>query len=401
LTVIWREPALRPAGVDLLSIAGLFAGIGGIELGLHNAGHRTDFLCEVDLAAKSVLTARFPGIPIHGDIRELTELPPVDLVAAGFPCQDLSQAGRTSGITGEQSGLIEKVFELWDRARRAGKEPRWLLLENVPFMLQLNRGSAMHYLTERLAGLGLRWAYRMVDTRSFGLPQRRHRVYLLASRTEDPRNVLFADDAGPQSPETSDRAACGFYWTEGTRGLGWAIDAVPTLKGGSTIGIPSPPAVWMPDDRFVTPSITDVERLQGFEENWTAPAELANGRRSYRWKLVGNAVGVPAAAWVGARLADPGSYLGNDLEITPTGAWPGAAWGQRQQVFIANVSMYPIKQKYRHLAEFLERPLTPLSERAAAGFLSRARSSSLRFPPGLLDSIETHIERMREERVLA
>lgn len=401
MTVIWREPAVRPRNVECLTVAGLFAGIGGIELGLHDAGHHTDFLCEVDLAARSVLAARFPGIPIHGDIRELTELPAVDLVTAGFPCQDLSQAGRTAGITGEQSGLIEKVFELWERARSSGKEPRWLLLENVPFMLQLNRGSAMRYLTERLADLGLRWAYRTVDTRSFGLPQRRHRVYLLASRTEDPRRVLFADDTGPMTPETSERVACGFYWTEGTRGLGWAFDAVPTLKGGSTIGIPSPPAVWMPDGRFVTPSITDVERLQGFEANWTAPAELANGRRSYRWKLVGNAVGVPAAAWVGTRLGEPGTYSPNDREIALNGAWPAAAWGEGHKVFMASISMYPVQLKYRHLAEFLERPHNPLSERAAAGFLGRARSSTLRFPPGLLDSIEGHIQRMREARVVA
>src|SRR6202044_1167011 len=102
-----------------------------------------------------------------------------------------------------------------------------------PFMLQLDRGKAMRHLTEMLGALGYRWAYRVVDARAFGLPQRRHRVLMLASRSEDPRPVLFGQDAGaPAEPEGIDYP-CGFYWTEGIRGLGWAIDAVPTIKGGS------------------------------------------------------------------------------------------------------------------------------------------------------------------------
>ena len=91
-----------------------------------------------------------------------------------------------------------------------------------------------------------------------------------AMRTQDPRSVLFADDA--TIPSELDRigavraeASYGFYWTEGSRGLGWAEDAVPTVKGGSRVGTPSPPAVWVPRDDFVgTPELEDVERLQVF-----------------------------------------------------------------------------------------------------------------------------------------
>ena len=104
----------------------------------------------------------------------------------------------------------------------------------------------MRYLADELEARGYCWAYRLVDTRAFGLPQRRQRVILIASKTEDPRTVLFADDAEPFDPGFSPNRWCGFYWTEGSRGLGWAVDAVPTLKGGSTIGIPSPPAIWKP-----------------------------------------------------------------------------------------------------------------------------------------------------------
>src|SRR4051794_13715391 len=86
-----------------LRVAGLFAGIGGIELGLHRAGHSTTLLCEIDEAADAVLVEWFPGVPLVRDVRKLKALPDVDLVAAGFPCQDLSQAGRTAGIRGNNS----------------------------------------------------------------------------------------------------------------------------------------------------------------------------------------------------------------------------------------------------------------------------------------------------------
>src|SRR5437879_2341375 len=160
-----------------LTVAGLFAGIGGIELGLHRAGHETALLCEIDPAASAVLKMRFPGVRLEPDITKLSTLPEVDVIAAGFPCQDLSQAGRTAGISGSRSGLVGKVFELISNATR---KPRWLLLENVPFMLQLDAGQAMRYVTDELERLGFMWAYRVVDARAFGLPQRRLRVILLA-----------------------------------------------------------------------------------------------------------------------------------------------------------------------------------------------------------------------------
>src|SRR5947207_2875632 len=90
-----------------LRVTGLFAGIGGFELGLAAAEHETNLACEIDPAAAAVLDARFPAIPRAGDVRELRELPHgTDMIVAGFPCQDLSQAGRTEGISGERSGLI-------------------------------------------------------------------------------------------------------------------------------------------------------------------------------------------------------------------------------------------------------------------------------------------------------
>src|SRR5204862_466825 len=97
----------------------------------------------------------------------------------------------------------------------------WVLLENVPFMLHIGKGAAIRRVLGRLTKLGYRWAYRVVDSRAFGIPQRRERLYILGSLDEDPRNVLFADDAGPPRPPRTDTGrACGFYWTEGNKGTG-------------------------------------------------------------------------------------------------------------------------------------------------------------------------------------
>lgn len=377
-----------------LTAVGLFAGIGGIELGLSKSGYHTEMMCEIDPGAAEVLNRRF-GLAVEPDIRKLKTFPKVDLIAAGFPCQDLSQAGRTAGIIGAQSRLIREVLK---RLRLRANAPRWLLLENVPFMLQLQRGKAMRYLTDELESLGFTWAYRVVDTRAFGIPQRRKRVLLLASRTEDPRLALFGTDVGETPSSFSGDEMCGFYWTEGSRGLGWAVDAIPTLKGGSALGIPSPPAIWDPrTGSITTPHIADAERLQGFTAGWTEPAVNVPGvRKGHRWKLIGNAVSVPVAQWLGRRLVEPGGSAPAGT-ILPRGVgWPPAAWGRKGIVYAVDVSSFPVRRKTLHLRDFLRFPQVPLSVRAAAGFLSRARASGLKFEEGFLDDIQRHIKRMEQ-----
>jgi DNA (cytosine-5)-methyltransferase 1 len=383
--------AMRSKGKSL-TMAGLFAGIGGFELGLARAGYRPEMICEIDPGASEILRRRF-GVSVEPDVRKLPSLPEVELIAAGFPCQDLSQAGRTAGIVGAQSGLIGEVFT---RLASHCTGPRWLLLENVPFMLQLQRGRAMRYLVDQLEVLGFTWAYRVVDARAFGLPQRRQRVLLLASKSEDPRLPLFGCDAGERAKFFSGSELCGFYWTEGLRGLGWAVDAVPTLKGGSTVGIPSPPAIWDPlDGSIMVPDIRDGERLQGFEEHWTAPAaEVMGIRQGHRWKLVGNAVSVRVAEWLGNRITNPTGVVPAHDSLPSGVAWPRAAWGHKGRVYSVDSSPFPEKRRTPHLRDFLRFPRTPLSRRAAAGFLSRAEVSSLKFELGFLEDVRRHVERM-------
>jgi DNA (cytosine-5)-methyltransferase 1 len=381
-------------------MVGLFAGIGGIELGFHRAlgpGAQTELLCEWWEPARRVLGEHFPGVEVHPDVRELVDLPAgIDVLAAGFPCTDLSQAGRTAGIGGVQSGLVAHVFDALRLAQRRRRRLPWLLIENVPNMLALDRGRAMQYLVGELDGLGYRWAYRVVDSRFTGVPQRRRRVLLVASPRHDPREVLFADESAGRPTADLREDAFGFSWTEGRGGLGWAQDAVPTLKGGSTIGIPSPPAVWVPaapeGRRLVKPTIEDAEALQGFDRGWTAVSDVAGGSNGPRWKLVGNAVTVDVAAWVAGRIAAPGSARLDSSPWPGAGPWPTAAWGEGGRVWRVTASEFPRLEPYSHLLDVIdEAAAAALTHRAAAGFWKRLQEGNLGRHPGFRDDVRSHV----------
>ena len=373
-----------------MKTVGLFAGIGGIEAGLMRAGHECELLCEIDPAARAVLESRFPGLPIERDVSKLRGLPAgVELLAAGFPCQDLSQAGMTGGIDGERSSLVNEVFRL----ARTHDVPN-LLLENVSFMLALHRGAAIRHIVDRLEKLRYDWAYRVLDSRAFGLPQRRERVFIFASKEVRPWEFLFhGEEQAPPEPDFRGKA-CGFYWTEGTRGLGWAVDAIPTLKGGSAIGIPSAPAIWLPDGRIVTPEIGDAERLQGFAEDWTNPA-IAVTKPGYRWKLVGNAVSVPVAEWIGRAISRRSGIRVPHVAFDEHKTWPKAAFGSKADGrFAVAVSTWPVRTSREPLDRFLRREPKLLSRKATQGFVARLKASCLSYAPEFMAALERHLAAM-------
>lgn len=280
------------------------------------------------------------------------------------------------------------------------RRPAWVLLENVSFMLRLDQGAAMEYLVQRLEGLGYSWAYRVLDSRSFGLPQRRQRVILLAGRQADPAGVLFPPRDAYPPEESEEGKAIGFYWTEGTRGIGWAPNCIPTLKGGSGLGIPSPPAIWLPDGSFVTPNLQSAERLQGFPPGHTAPARDVDARSGdrCRWRLLGNAVSVGVATWVGERLGCP-SIFDRPTRKMPQ-RWPLAAFGgpklDRRAV---DASPFPARRPQRDLFEFVRYrskvQVDPLSPRALRGFYERYIDdrSNLRYRPAFCEAMRRWLSR--------
>ncbi|WP_447587260.1 DNA mismatch endonuclease Vsr [Cellulomonas persica] len=373
----------------------LFSGIAGLDLGLERAGLRIDQMCEVWEPARRVLQHHFPAIGVAGDVEHFTPTGEYEVLVAGFPCTDVSHAGSKAGIFGERSGLVRHVFRIAEETR-----PDWVVLENVPNLLVLHRGAGIRHVTHELERLGYRWAYRTVDSRAFGVPQRRPRVIIVASRTNDPAAVLLHGDV-TELPAPSDDSS-GFYWTEGRHGLGLVRGAIPTLKGGSTIGLPSAPAVWLPSApigrRFVLPRVEDGEALQGLPRGWTSPA-VADGERDQRWKLIGNAVTVGVGHWLGTRIRTV--HVGADTRsvepslgapIDRSRPWPMAGAGDETTARQALVGSWPQSLPIAPLSSVVDGlAAAPLSHRATAGFLSRLEESGRAVPDDFYRDLETHL----------
>jgi DNA (cytosine-5)-methyltransferase 1 len=168
----------------------------------------------------------------------------------------------------------------------------------------------------------------------------------------------------------------------------------PTLKGGSTLGIPSPPGVWTPGlevGRAVTrPSIRAGEKLQGFPAGWTGGVH----RLGERWKMVGNAVTVPVALWIGKRLVTPGELVDVDRQVFSRGRrWPGAASSVAGLREAWSLTERPLSIRPRHsLAALLaQHGSEPLSLAATRGFTKRLSASSLRRRQDFVAALEAHI----------
>src|SRR3990172_4802406 len=219
--------------MDNLTHASFFSGVGGTDLGLERAGWGTVSFSEIDPYACAVLAQRWPGVPNLGDIVQLDrgeqeprhraavsvaaggEWHRAILWSGGFPCQDLSIAGKRRGLAGERSGLAFAFLDLVERHR-----PPAVLLENVPGLLSSHRGRDMAALCGRLAELGYGWAFRVLDARHFGVPQRRRRVFIVGLRSgpDDPDGHLAAERAAtvlavgarcPRHPPTGVEAGPG------------------------------------------------------------------------------------------------------------------------------------------------------------------------------------------------
>jgi DNA (cytosine-5)-methyltransferase 1 len=160
----------------------LFAGVGGFDLALERAGVKVVASVEWDKNAQNVLKRRFPNSTIFGDIQGVTGeqlrtagFNPTDgIITGGFPCQDLSVAGKRAGLAGSRSGLFWEICRLLDETRT-----QTFILENVPGLLSSNNGKDMAVVIEALVERGYRLAWRVLDAQYFGVPQRRRRVFIV------------------------------------------------------------------------------------------------------------------------------------------------------------------------------------------------------------------------------
>jgi DNA-cytosine methyltransferase len=365
-----------------LTHASFFSGVGGTDLGLEAAGWRTVSFSEVDPYANAVLAERWPGVPNLGDIVALadgwwsgqsTERAGVEcplcrsesghgagcaygalLWSGGFPCQDLSVAGKRAGFAGERSVL---AFAFLDLVRQ--HRPPAVLLENVPGLLSSHAGRDFGALLGTLGELRYGWAYRILDARFFGVPQRRRRVFILALDLErgltadGAAEVLSVGSRCDRHPPTGVQAGPGV--AEGV-GDGAGVLGFDFLNTGSAFGdgetgsIPSRPGwsvvsqapdadgmraadglagrahdlqhfrksraaqtdndaeTWLPDDYANSVNTWDQGDIRTKEivlgGDMTDDPLLPLGLDSHRYRCCGNGVVAPVAEFIGQRLRE-------------------------------------------------------------------------------------------------
>lgn len=339
------------------TVLSTFSGVGGLDLGLARAGWRHVGFAEADEYRRAVLSERFPGVECADDVRRVVAPRRASLLAGGFPCQDLSVAGRRQGLAGERSGLFFEFARIAESLR-----PEWLLIENVPGLFSSNGGRDFGVLLGTLADLGYGVAWRILDSRFFGVPQRRRRVFIVAhdsggrAGAERAGQVLAVGsgcdghpaprgEAGPGVAPGADDGVAGTLSRRYGKGINSTVD-----DGAVVVNALTKNGVSQPDDnaaqaghlvpvgfhitqdpislpgaslplghkstgngvhvgtsvRRLTP--VECERLQGFPDGWTDVPW--NGKShapdSRRYSALGDAVTVPVAEWIGRRIKEAG-----------------------------------------------------------------------------------------------
>jgi DNA-cytosine methyltransferase len=213
--------------------ASFFSGVGGLDLGFERAGIETVSVSEIDPYANAVLAERFPDAPNLGSITEVdaNDIPEADIWSGGFPCQDLSVAGKRAGFAGKRSSLAFTFLDLVEQRR-----PRWLVLENVPGLFSSNKGADFGRLLYEMEQLGYGVSWRTLDARYFGVAQRRRRVFLVASLESDRAGEVLLECEGCErhpSPRWTQRQGVA----SGVRDGSGVVGALPAGVHGFPDGV--------------------------------------------------------------------------------------------------------------------------------------------------------------------
>ncbi|ANS03774.1 site-specific DNA methylase [uncultured Mediterranean phage uvDeep-CGR2-KM24-C26] len=355
----------------------LFSGVGGFELGFERAGIETILQAEQDAKCQHVLERHWPNVERVNDVRDITA-GTADLIYGGFPCQDLSVAGRRAGLGGDRSSLWFEFARVLGAVR-----PRWCVVENVPGLLSSAGGRDFGIILHDLDELGYDIAWGTLDAQHFGVPQRRRRVFVIGGpRGPGPAAVLALAEGGTGDSQAGGTAGQDVAGTlgGGAGSRGWADDldratfiataitasaghhghssprgdgadnlVYPALdarhgKGASSSVDQAPPILTSPvtakwakgsggpsgdeAQNLVVPDIRGVrrlmpiecERLMGWPDDWTRwdvdGNEIAD---SHRYRMCGNGVVAPVAEWIGHRLVRVDSLLANSPADAPGG----------------------------------------------------------------------------------
>jgi len=324
-----------------------FSGIGGFELGFARSGIHTHTQIEWDPTCQTILRRHFPHATLYGDISHVRGADlagrRVELAYGGFPCQNTSSAApHRAGLAGSRSAhffeftrLVGEFAEIVDDT-----DPRWVVIENPEGLLSSNDGRDMATVVRTLEDLGYGWAYRVVDGRHFRsagrrTSQRRRRVIVVGHRGGDPRPAwLVLGDRGPGAGSGGARRVGGRpigqapalgagvtgVWRKSARARAaldkggyetWVSDGLANTLTGFDYGGPKRQTHLIAQHgRLRTLTFTEWERLQGFPDGWTHGVRESDLRRNKvlieagRGTVLGNAIHVGTAEWLGRRLVD-------------------------------------------------------------------------------------------------
>jgi DNA (cytosine-5)-methyltransferase 1 len=161
----------------VLNVLDIFSGIGGFSIGLEAVGMKTVAFCEINPFCQKILTRHWPSVPIFFDItvidkEDLKALPPIHVIAGGFPCQDISVAGKGGGINAKRSGLWKEFVRLINEVR-----PKYAIIENVANL----RSQGLTRVLQDLWEIGYDAEWHCIPASAFGAPHRRDRIWIIAT----------------------------------------------------------------------------------------------------------------------------------------------------------------------------------------------------------------------------
>ena len=195
----------------MLTGVSLFAGVGGFDLAMERNGVKVVAAVEIDKKCQEVLAHRFPTSTLFDDVTtvkgsDLIEAgftPSTGIITGGFPCQDLSVAGKRVGLAGARSGLFWEIARLVEET-----QTEYFVIENVPGLLSSNNGADFGVVLGTMADLGYSLGWRVLDAQHFGVPQRRRRVFIVGRRStsEGVAEILFKSEGLRRDPASSKQA---------------------------------------------------------------------------------------------------------------------------------------------------------------------------------------------------
>ena len=211
----------------------LFAGVGGFDLGMEKAGHECVAQVEWDKNAAGVLKHRWPNVPLFCDVSKVTaeDLPDAEFICYGFPCQDLSIAGKREGLDGKRSGLFYEATRLIRELRTRGCGLRFALAENVRGIMSADDGLALARCIRELLDCGAsEVGFRILDSQYFGVAQRRKRAFIISDfGGESCDEILAITESLPGHPPPSREAGKG---TAGDAGAGFTASSFGGYEQG-------------------------------------------------------------------------------------------------------------------------------------------------------------------------